>query len=217
MTYYDRLKRKQLSDILVDEEMSSKEAVITAVHEAHQSGRTLSEILISGNELAEYDMVRVLVQHYQLPFLELTHHSYHRDLVDKFPPEFLRQKRLIPLDRFGTTVCFAIQEFPSDEVMDKLVEVAGGQVFFYAAMATDISEGLRENLEGRVEEQKLEFAPAAISAGAGDEPGPNQDWAELFDSANESIVSNLTSTPVKDDEDGAEDDPLGILGGLGDD
>ena len=220
MGYYDRLKRKRLSDILVDEEMSSKGAVITAVHESHQSGRLLSTILISGSELTEYDMARVLVKHYQLPFIELAHYSYHRDLIDKFPPDFLQTKRLVPLDQFGESVCFATQEFPDDETMAKLEAVVEGPIFFFAAMSADIVGALHDNLTGRVEEPKL--AALAVGNEQSSEPAPDQDWAKLFDNANESIVSTLTATPIsddddEDDDDGAEDNPLGILGTLGDD
>ena len=58
------------------------------------------------------------------------------------------------------------------------------------------------------------FKPTTGAGGVGDEPAPDQKWSELFDTANESIVSNLTATPVKDDDDAPSEDPLGILGGL---
>ena len=49
MTHYDKLRRKKLGDLLVDEEVATKEAVITALREHHQTGTPLSEILIQAD------------------------------------------------------------------------------------------------------------------------------------------------------------------------
>jgi len=112
MTHYDRLKRKRLGDILVDEHLASEEVVITALQEQQRSGRLLSDILLQMQEVGEYDLARVIVEQYQTPFIELKSYAVHKDLIELFTPEFLHRSAVVPLDRFGRQICFACQEIP---------------------------------------------------------------------------------------------------------
>ena len=190
MNHYERLRRKRLGDLLVDEEVASKEAVITALHEHHQSAQPISQVLINGGELREYDLARVVVEQYQLPFLDLTSYSYDRDLIQKFPGHVLHQAGIIPLDQFGDIVTFAVQELPSDEVMEELKRHAGETVSLYAAMSTEIRQALQEHVK-LGDEAFAASAAAAQEAGAPVAANMSEDgaWQELFDTANESIVS----------------------------
>jgi len=195
MTYYERLKRKRLSDILVDEGVASKEAVITALHEHQQGNQLLSHVLIRGGELREYDLVRVLVAQYQLPFLDLVNHSYHRDLIERFPGRLLSENRVIPLDSYGEVTSFVCQEFPSDAVFEELATLGVHRVFLFVALATDI----RQALDGHVEVDDEGATEDAVQARAV-EMAADRTWTELFDTANEAIVTGMSETPDDDPE-----------------
>ena len=58
MTNYDRLKRKTLGDILVDEELASEETVIQALQEQQRTGALLSSILLESREIDEFQLSR---------------------------------------------------------------------------------------------------------------------------------------------------------------
>ena len=84
MTHYQRLKKKRLGDLLVDEGLVGNDTVIAALHERQVSHRLLSEILIEAEELSEYDLARILVEQLQLPYLDLSTYQIHKDLVQTF-------------------------------------------------------------------------------------------------------------------------------------
>ena len=187
MTYYERLKRKRLSDILVDEGVASKEAVITALHEHQQGSQLLSQVLIKGGELQEYDLARVLVDQYQLPFLELANHSYHRDLIEKFPAGLLRANGMIPLDSFGEVTSFVCQEFLSDATFTELAALGIHRVFLFIALATDIKQAMHAHVPL---EEEAGTADARRTQAA--EMAADKTWTELFDTANEAIVTGMS-------------------------
>lgn len=217
MTYYERLKRKRLSDILIVEGVATKEAVIAALQEHQRAGHLLSHVLVSNGELQEYDLARILVEQYQLPFLELMHYSYHRDLIQRFPASLLHQARMVPLDSFGEVTCFVCQEFPPDNVFEQLAEHGAHKLFLYAALATDIRNALTAHVplgDGALPPP----APASPEEPVVDGAAMSEDtaWKELFDTANEAIVSEAShkvepASPQPPDDPDDEDVGAGVM------
>ncbi|MHC4933027.1 MAG: hypothetical protein ACYTGV_12635 [Planctomycetota bacterium] len=194
MRFYERLRRKRLSDILIDEGVASKEAVMTAFQEHQQSDRLLSDVLLESNELSEFDLAKVLVAQYQLPFVDLSSYNFHKDVVRKYPAELLHRAGTVPLDLFGETVCFACQEFPSEEVAAELESHGPGKIFYFVALAMEIKHALGSqapltepaaDAEPAVGEPEAETPPVEEGGPAGGA------WKELFDMANESILASL--------------------------
>ena len=190
MTYYERLKRKRLSDILVDEGVASKEAVITALHEHQQSNNLLSHILIHAGELREYDLARVLVGQYQLPFLELTNQSYHRELIEKLPAQLLHTNRMVPLGSFGEITTFVCQEFPAEAVFDELATFGVHRVFLFVALACDIRLALHDHVP--IADEAGTRGEAKVRA---EEMAADKTWTQLFDTANEAVVTDMEQAP----------------------
>jgi len=186
MTHYDRVKRTRLGDMLVDEGLVSKEAVIEALREQQRNHRTLSDILIDTQQITEYDVARILVREQQLPFLDLAAYSGHKDLVARFPAELLHRAAVLPLEKFGDQVAFACQEVPTGQVAEELRALAPAGFFVYIALSAEIRRLLGE------------YAPIASQGTPWREgSGPSADarWTNLFDSANQAVLAEIDRTP----------------------
>ncbi|MHC4547950.1 MAG: GspE/PulE/PilB domain-containing protein [Planctomycetota bacterium] len=198
MTHFDRLKRKRLGDILVDEGIATEEEVIAALQEQQQTGRLLTDILFDGRQVSEYQIARAVVEQYQTPFIDLRSYTLHKDLVTSYPAKLLHRAAVIPLERFGKQVCFACQEIPSDDIADKLKESSPGGIYIYVASAVDIRHSLANYAplaEEEAEEADARERPVATAV-----PNEDQAWKELFDAANESILTDLSDTPGGEDD-----------------
>jgi len=187
MTHYERLKRKRLGDLIVDEGLADKELVISALQEQQQTGRLLSSVLLDSEQIDQYDLARVITEQYQLPFVDLENYSAHKDLIQEFPAELLHRNRILPLERFGKSVCFACQEIPSADTHKKLLEHADA-VFLFAAFAREIILKLQENHPWQAPETPL---PAATPVTPSGDMSEDKGWHNLFDAANESVLSEL--------------------------
>ncbi|MHC4956680.1 MAG: GspE/PulE/PilB domain-containing protein [Planctomycetota bacterium] len=195
MTHYERLKRKRLSDLIVDENIVSKEAMLAALQEQQSGDRLLSTILLDAKEIDAYDLARVMVEQYQVPFIELTGYNVHKDLVEEFPVRLLHESRMLPIERFGKNICFACQEIPSADIYAKLKETVEGSVFVFAALSRDIQEKLSELAPYEAEIEVDEMAGAAAGAESPmmglDGGTSSSEWQSLFDTADESVMSEL--------------------------
>lgn len=199
MTHYDRIKRKRLGDVLVDEGLATEETVIAALQEQQRTGALLSEILLRQRQVGEHDLARAIVEHYQVPYIDLKSYMVHKDLLKEVPPALLSRAGVVPLDRYAKQMCFACQEIPTKEVVDELRKIAPGGIYFYVASAVDI----RKALEDYAPSAKPAAAPAkaavaakapAATRPAAKAPAPTDEdsaWKDLFDAANESILTDI--------------------------
>ena len=209
MTHYERLKRKRLGDVLVDEGVVERDVVIRALQEQQLSRRLLSDILLEEDSVAQYDLARVIVDQYQVPFLDVSTYSLHKDLIEEYPNELLHEAGVLPLDRFGKQVCFACQEIPSQAHADQLRQHTGGGMYFYVGLANDIRQCLADHapVEAPEEIQEVQapdgaqlfgeeqVLPDAVEGAASE--AVDAAWKNLFDSADDAIKAEL----------GQEEDP----------
>jgi hypothetical protein len=212
MTNYDRMKRKRLGDILVDDGLATEEIVIAGLQEQQRSGRLLSEILLEQRQVNEHDLARSIVEHYQVPYVELKNYTIHKDLIQTVPAALLNRARVVPLDKYGKQICFACQEIPPKEMVDELRRHATGGVFFFIASAMEIKRALEDYASVGKAAAAAPAAPgkqaaagkpaaagkqaAASKQPAAKQPVPadadeNTAWKDLFDAANESILSDI--------------------------
>ena len=193
MTHYDRLKRKRLGDVLVDEGLATEEEVIAALQDQQQSGRMLSDILYEGRKVSEYDIARAIVEHCQAPFIDLRAYTLHKELIQTLPARLLHASGVVPMERFGDQVSFACQEIPTDEVANQLKEQAPGGIYIFIASAVDVRAALHAHAplgEEPAEEPKVAVAAGKAAPAKGS--AEDQAWKELFDAANDSILTELT-------------------------
>ncbi len=193
MTQYDRFKRKRLGDILVSEGVASQEAVIAALKEQKQSPQLLSDLLLDAQALSEWDLARVVVEQYQLPFIDLARYSPHKDLIESYPARLLHGAALVPLDRFGQQTCFACQEVPGEGVVNKLRQVGRGPVQLFVALSLEVRRVLHELAPLEADAMAADTAAAAakgapIPFGSMETDGG---WKDIFDAANQSVLSEL--------------------------
>ncbi|MEM8885372.1 MAG: hypothetical protein AAGD14_15000 [Planctomycetota bacterium] len=186
MTHYERVKRKRLGDLIVDEGLVEKDVVIAALRDQQASGRLLSSILLEYEALDPFDLARIVTEQYQVPFVDLENYTVHKDLIQEFPAELLYRHRMLPLERFGKLVAMACQEVPSLDAYRELRELDNvDSVFVYSAFSRDVLLKLQENHP--YEEPSYEPDPSAEPANM----GGDDTWQSLFDTANESVISDL--------------------------
>jgi hypothetical protein len=201
MTNYDRMKRKRLGDILVDDGLATEETVIAALQDQQRTGRLLSDILLDQRQVGEHDLARAIVEHYQVPYIELRTYTIHKDLVKEIPAALLHRARVVPLDKYGKQICFACQEIPPKECVDELRRHAPGGVYFFVASAVDIRKALEDYAPiGKPAAGPGAPAPASApakkQAATAEQSDENAAWKDLFDAANDSI---LTEIKVRED------------------
>ncbi len=217
MKHLEKLNRKKLGEILVDEGLISNTQLEDAKRYREKTGEPLGYILVDCSYLPEEDLARTVAQQYQLPYVELTTVPANKDLEELIPMRDVVTQRLLPIERFGSVVSIAVAEMPDLAVLNDLRQRTGLMPFLYVAMLSEIDRHISAMMEAKgvvagpdrveqsreiqealsnalgddeIEESKLSDDDGTITIEAPD--AESGDWQNLFDDANNEVLKELT-------------------------
>lgn len=165
--HIEKLTRTRLDDVLLDEGILDRSRVADAQAEHEMTGKSLAGILLDQEAIDEWDLAKVVITHYSLPFIDLTDINSGADVESILPVEFCRAHVVLPLDVFGNAFTLAVCEMPSTLLLQKVIEVSGKTPFLYVAVRRQIIEAVDS-----IEKRRLRRGPAAGSAAPAAAPAP---------------------------------------------
>lgn len=140
--HIEKLTRTRLDDVLLDEGVLDRSRIADAQAEHEMTGKSLSGILLDQQAIDEWDLAKVVISHYSLPFIDLTDLNLGLDVESVLPLDFCRAHTVLPLDEFGTAFTLAVCEMPSTLLLQKIIEVSSRTPFLYVAVRRQISEAI---------------------------------------------------------------------------
>jgi type IV pilus assembly protein PilB len=180
MKFLDKMRRKKLGELLIDESLVTSEQVVEALKEQKRTRVPLGEVLVSFGVITEWDIARTLSTQFQLPFIHPTKYTVEKDVAKTISRELLHRCQCLPLDRFGDILTVAVAGPLNERVVEELEEASGCELFLYIALASEMRYVLEQSY------------PVESGGDASDE------WENLFDAANESILSDIQPEPIDD-------------------
>ncbi len=142
MQYLDKIVKKMLGDILVQEGLIEQAQLDDSLTEQSRTGKLLGEILVESDLVTEWDIAKVISKQYQIPFILASSYDIAPDVSSLFEPQFLMKHQFIPLDRFGDTVTIAVGSILSMEIVDAVRQATGSDPFVYVGLASDVRNTL---------------------------------------------------------------------------
>jgi len=146
MVQIDKLIRKKMGEVLVDEGLVKDDQVQEALRRQRATGENFGEILVSMGFVTESDIARTLVKQSGLPYIDASKYRINKDGVQAVPADLMWQNQLIVLDKIGKTLLVAIANVPSTEIFEKLERVSGSQIFVYVSTWGQIQMALDKNV-----------------------------------------------------------------------
>lgn len=122
LAHLEKLLRTRLCDVLVEEGVLERSRVEEAQADQDDTGKQLGEILVEQEVLTDYDLAKIVTEHYALPYLDLAGYSMRREMMEVLPLDFCAKNALLPIDQFGSMLTLAVAEMPSSEVIDEIVK-----------------------------------------------------------------------------------------------
>jgi hypothetical protein len=197
------LKRKQrldyanLAEVLRQRNLIDRRRLSLALQTSSQSAIPFPEVLVTDGLIGDFDLARVVSDLYSLPFLPVTVCSPQPEAMAGLDEAFLRQHRLIPLDRFGGLLTVCMPAIVPADVLGTLAASNNIQVLPVVGTVNTNNKWLEENMASDV--------PGAL---------PNAsatDWSNIFDEGNAAVLMELTGNEEADARNGdaaAFTDPL---------
>lgn len=194
MSTSNRMTRRSLGSILIDEGIIAKEDLDQAVQIQQKTGESLAAILIDMQCVTGQEISKILCSHFQLPYISLRNYDVDPKLVKLFTPDFLHQHKLIPFDSIGQMLLCAVTEIPDEKILTDIPRITKRKVALYAGLLEEIDRFLEascplpENSELRKRRSRNLSAQHARA-------GADHKLETIFEeTSSESLLDQLDST-----------------------
>jgi len=107
------LGHDQLGELLVRENLLTREDLDRALHEQKQNGARLGFTLVASGAISEADLTRVLSRQFRVPAVDLASVEVDPKILKLVPADFASKHLVLPLRRIGRTLTVAMAS-PSD-------------------------------------------------------------------------------------------------------
>jgi type II secretory ATPase GspE/PulE/Tfp pilus assembly ATPase PilB-like protein len=141
-------KPGKLGEILLATSLITPEQLTKAIAAQGQTGKRLGQVLVEQGAATEDDVAWALSNQLMYPYIFLSGDIIDDEVVRLLPEEFLRERHVMPIHKFGQQVTLAMAD-PTDQLtVDEVAGQTGLQVNRAVALASNIEEMLR-NLNTR--------------------------------------------------------------------
>lgn len=186
MKNLEKLTKKKLGEILLEEGYLTQEQLQEALEAQRDTGKLLGELLVERGVLTERAIARAIATQFQVPYLGLPNHHINKDIVALLPAEMLYKYQFVPLDRFGSVITILMAGVLNADIVHEIQNLTGCELFVFIGTSDDVKKALEEYAPI----QRIEPPKKAAAAG-----GMPEDWAKMFDQADQSIQQSLDKPP----------------------
>lgn len=189
----EKLTSIRLAEVLSQKNVVPADAITDALYSQDRLGEAFVEVLVSGGHITEWDLAKVVVEHFQAPFIMASNYDIGAEAKDRLPKDVLFDNLLVPLDVFDHVVVVAMPILAPWEAMDKIQSQYECEIFPYVGLLTENKKVLQDlfgdfndylaNQEAEREKQRRVATESKKGEG---------DWANMFDSADAAIRDSLT-------------------------
>ena len=145
MKQYERIKRRRLGEILLDEGYVTREQLDSALEQQNSGpGEPLGRILIGQGILTERALARAMVSQLQVPYLSMGIYHFSKEVVGLVPTDLCFRHEFVPLDRIGNCLCLLTAGLMPPEIVDTVQRMTGCEIFFYIGTVSEVQDALQQ-------------------------------------------------------------------------
>ncbi len=145
MVSLNRLTRKKLGEILVEQGLLSDAQVQDTLRLQHQLGLLFGETLVQQKLITEEKMVAVLVSQFGLPYVLPTQYKISKELLEIFDPQMMRRFQFVPMDSIGSVLVIAIAGLLSEDLLREIEGQTGCTLQLFLTKMSEINNVLQAN------------------------------------------------------------------------
>jgi type IV pilus assembly protein PilB len=145
MVAINRITRKKLGEILIEQGLLTDQQVQDTLRLQHQTGKLFGECLIENNLITEDKMVAVLIEQFGIPFIRPTLYKIPKDLLEIFDPQMMRRYQFVPVDSLGSVLVIAIAGLLSEDIFREIETQTGCSLQLYLTRLSEINAVLSQH------------------------------------------------------------------------
>jgi type IV pilus assembly protein PilB len=145
MVALNRLTRKKLGEILIEQGILSEEQVQDTLRLQHQLGLLFGETLVQQKLVSEDKLVSVLVAQFGIPYIQPTSYKIPKELLEIFDPQMMRRFQFVPIDSIGSVLVVAIAGLLSEDLLREIEGQTGCTLQLFLSRMSEINAVLAAN------------------------------------------------------------------------
>ena len=149
MANIHRMTKRKLGEILLHDQLVTKEQVEECLADQAAEGELLGEILVRKGYVSEKDIAETTnVAQYSFPYLEPDQYYIAGDVLSLLPLEFIEQHSVVPIDCFGQTLVIVVAGPLEDNVLREIEQVTGCSVQIFVSTVSEVRktiDALKQN------------------------------------------------------------------------
>ncbi len=185
----ERITTVRLAEILSQSGGIPTDMITNSLYEQDQTGLLFVEILIESGEVAEWDIAKTVVRHFQLPFIMSANLDVEPAAVKTLPEDFLFQHRLLPFDINGNVLSISMPILVPYKVLNEAQTLSELIIFPVVGLASDNAKLLHQLFPDHPKEERRTEAKGLIEKAPGTEDGSS--WENIFDMGDEQVLKDL--------------------------
>lgn len=111
---------EKLGELLIREEIITKQQLEEALKEKETTGQFLGETLMQAGHITEDELIGFLVRQCRIPHLKLSNFQISSEIAELIPAETCRDHKLLPIDKLGSLLTVAMVNPIDIDALDKL-------------------------------------------------------------------------------------------------
>ncbi len=145
MVAINRLIKKRLGELLVEQGLLTNEQVQDALRLQHQSGLLFGETLVQNKLITEEKIVGVLVNQFGIPYILPSQYQISKDLLEIFEPAMMRRYQFVPMDSIGSSLVIAIAGSLTEDILHEIEGQTGCTLQLFLTKMSEINAVLAAN------------------------------------------------------------------------
>lgn len=145
MVALNRLTRKKLGELLVEQNLLNEQQVQDALRLQHQTGKLFGECLVEAKLITEDKIVAVLVSQFGIPYMKPSQYKIPKELLEIFDPQMMRRFQFVPIDSIGNVLVIAIAGLLSEDILREIESQTGCTLQVFLTRMSEISGVLTAN------------------------------------------------------------------------
>ena len=200
----EKLTSIRLAEVLTQKGVIPADVITEALYIQDKLGEGFVDVLAGSGHISEWDLARVVVENFQLPFFLAGNYQIADEARTKLPKEEFFKHLLVPLDCFGDILTVSMPVLTTSETLLNLESTYGVEIFPYVGLISENKKVLtaefaefkdwyQEFTEERERKSKdpeviVASGPPVVSA---EVAGDSGDWENLFDDADEAVRNSI--------------------------
>lgn len=144
MVALNRLTKKKLGEILLEQGLISEQQIQDALRLQNQQGVLFGEALVEQGIITEEKIVLTLLAQFGIPYLEPSTYEVSKELLEIFDPAMMRRYQFVPIDSIGSVLVVAIAGMLSEELLSEMEGQTGCTVQLYLTRMSEIHAVLKK-------------------------------------------------------------------------